>query len=141
MKYLVLLLLLLLCSCAPRFTLGEYIILRDQKAFINAFNDYANEENLDSLVQFVASYPQSEWAERASLIIAIEQKLEQEFEQKIEQIQDLNDKRYTELESSTNRQIADLLTEKAEVQKKVEELTTQIDQLKELLIELEQHPK
>lgn len=129
MRYLVVVAVLLLCGCAQTLPLENYLVLHDQQAFVSAFDSYADESSIEPLQQFVAGYPDSIWAERATVIIDVELRLSQ------------SDEGLAQLQLSSQAQFTELVAENAAQKEALAVLTEQIEQLKSLLIDSEQHLK
>jgi predicted HicB family RNase H-like nuclease len=139
--------------------LKNYIVLQDQLAFTGAFDSYVTEGGVEPLQHFVNAYPDSDWAERATVVIAADQQVaqlqlrnEEDFEQlqvrcdervtallaeNAAQLQLRNDEDSEQLQVRCDERLTALLAENAAQKEAVAALTEQIEQLKNLLIALE----
>ncbi len=103
----------------------------DQIAFERAFGTFQQDFQITTLESFVASYPHSPWAQKATTVILYARELEQrksqvkEQDESIRQLQEKNNHLVAE-----NKRLSDTLTQ----------LNETLDQLKGSLIELEKRP-
>jgi hypothetical protein len=133
MRYLGLVIVLLLCGCAQTLPLENYLVLRDQRAFILAFEAYVPDGVIEPLQQFVDSYPDSAWAGRAASVIQVQQRLTR--------AQLDADERLSQLQLSSQTRVAELFADNVAQEEVINALKEQIEQLKTLLIQMEQHPQ
>ncbi|MFK5926889.1 MAG: hypothetical protein QM483_09685 [Desulfuromusa sp.] len=142
----ILLISLVLTGCAVLSPQPKQAVLQDQQIFCLAFEDFQETHRLDGLRKLVVDFPNSVWAARADTIILYSQELDQRKIQndqlrKAEQQQALELGQYksqiNKLRESGQKQVLEL----DQLKKLNQQLTEQIDQLKSLLIQSEQHPK
>ncbi|MDX2480578.1 MAG: hypothetical protein QNK24_09610 [Desulfuromusa sp.] len=112
-------------GCAVLYPQPKQAVLLDQQHFSLAFDEFQENHRLDSLQQLKVDFPNSVWAARAETIILYSQELDQRKAQ--------NEK----LRESERVQTLEL----EQLKKLNQQLSEQLEQLKSLLIELEQHPK
>lgn len=121
----VLLISLVLSSCAAICPQSKQAVPRDQQNFTLAFDTFQKTHRLGSLQKLKQDFPNSPWAARAETIILYAQELDQ---------------RKTELEKNRST-LETLEQENLELKQDNDKLTQQIEQLKGLLIQLENRAK
>lgn len=156
-------LLLLLGGCSLIQLTPDPAKQREQKRFIIAFDTFVARGSYSNLLQFKQDYPDSLWAIRAASVIRCAQEIEQlekqysetlaareeqarlseeleqlkkESQQQQKETQELNEQR--ERLTRDNKQHGEIIER---LTQQNQQLTAQIEQLKALLIELEQRPK
>ncbi len=129
-RFCLLFVLMLLTACSQIYPeIHKRIVPRDQKAFSHAFDSFRQSHQIAWLQTFQQNYPDSEWAQRAATIIF--------YAEKVDQAKAQLERQNLELEALKldNESLADQLIQ---LEQGNQELTEQLEQLKGLLIQLEQ---
>ncbi len=125
MRYLLIVAALFMFGCVPNLQLQKVVVLKDQQAFVKAFDRVAVEQRIEPLEQFIITYPESEWSVRAADVVALWTRC-RELQQENHALE------------TKNRKLTDSLATSAS---EISELEEKIEQFKSNLIQLEQRPQ
>ena len=121
-----------LAGCTAVLPVQKQAVPQDLTAFAEAFDMFQTSNRYTGLQQFMQDYPNSAWAVRAGTIVLYAQ----ELDQRKQQIADLRGN-CEQQELALDQQEQDL----QDLQRENQQLAETIEQLKGLLIQLEQRPQ